>query len=82
MQTRCTFKSAIEKSMKTKTEAQEKKLHGPYRPFLKDFALSTDAEGSHVHAPSRSRRKYRPSPLQKNSRYFWAPLHIFVDQKE
>jgi len=27
MQTRCSFKSAIEKSMKTMTEAQEKKSH-------------------------------------------------------
>ena len=47
------------------TEAQEKKSHRPYKPFLKDAAWPTDVEGSHVHAPSGSRRKYRPSPLQK-----------------
>jgi len=47
------------------TEAQEKKSHGPYRPFLKDAAWPTDAEGSQVHTPSWSRRQYRPSPLQK-----------------
>jgi len=39
------------------TEAQEKKSHWPYTPFLKDAAWPSDAEGSHVHAPSGSRRK-------------------------
>jgi len=65
MQTHCSFKSAIEKLTQTMTEAQEKKSHGPYRPFLKDAAWPTDAEGSQVHTPSWSRRQYRPSPLQK-----------------
>ena len=61
MQAICSFKSDIEKSTKTMTEAQEKKSHGPYRPFHKDAAWPIDVEGSHVHAPSGSRRKYRPS---------------------
>ena len=74
MQTHCSFKSAIEKSTKTMTEAQEKKSHGPYRRFLKDATWPNDAEGSHVHALCGSRRKYRPSRLQKkNSLYFWVP---------
>jgi len=62
MQTRCSFKSAIEKSTKTMTEAQEKNLT--------EAAWPTDAEGSHVHAPSGSRRKYRPFPLHKKFSLF------------
>ena len=68
MQTR-SFKSAIEKSMKTMKEAQKKKSHGPYRPILKDAAWPTDAEGSHIHAPCGIRRKYHPSPLQKKKKF-------------
>jgi len=52
MQTRCSFKSAIEKSTKTMTEAQEKNLTYP-----NDAAWPADAEGSHVHTPSGSRQK-------------------------
>jgi len=39
------------------TEAQEKNHTDPITPFLKDAAWPTDAEGSHLHAPSGSRRK-------------------------
>jgi hypothetical protein len=55
-----------------------KKSHGPYRPFLKVAAWSNDVEGSHVHPPIGSRRKYRPSPLQKRIVIFGSPL-VFIN---
>jgi len=54
-----------------------RKSHGPYRPFLKGAPWPTDAEGSHVHAPSGSRRKYRLSPLQKKIVVIFGSLLVF-----
>ena len=77
MQTRCSFKSAIEKSTKTKTEAQEKNHTDPIdlssRPPLGQlmrravtYTRQAGTDGSTTPLPSR-----------KNSRYFWAPL-VFI----
>ena len=57
-----------------------KKSHGPYRPFIKDAAWPTDAEGRHVHAPSRSRQKYRPSPLQKKILVIFGSHLVYANQ--
>jgi len=71
MQTPCSFKSAIEKSMRTMTEAQEKNhtdrtdlsSRTPLGQLMWRAAMYTHqagADGSNA-------------PPEKNSRYFWVP---------
>jgi len=71
MQTRCSSKSAIEKSTKTMTEAQEKNHTDPIDLSSRtplgqlmrravEYTHQTGADGTNTL-----------SPPEKNSRYFW-----------
>ena len=76
MQTYCSFKSAIEKSTKAMTEAQEKNhTHrvdlSPRMPrgqLMRRAVTYTHQAGAGVITPL--------SPPETNSRYFWVPPRI------
>jgi len=79
MQTRCSFKSAIEKLTKTTTEAQEKNHTDPTELSSRTplgqlmrravtYTHQAGADGS-------------TAPPEKNSSYFWPPSpHIFQEK--
>ena len=75
MQTRCSFKSAIEKSTKTMTEAQEKKITQTLQTFPQGRRLANRCGGQSRTRTKREQTDVPPlSPPEKILVIFGSPL--------
>ena len=76
MQTRCSFKSAIEKSTKAMTEAQEKNHIDCVDPSPRMLCGQLMRRAVTYTHQAGAGRTNAPLPSTKNSHYFWVPSHI------
>jgi len=76
MQTRCSFKSAIKKSTKTMTEAQEKNHTGPIHLSSRTLLCQLMRRAVAYTHQAGEDGSNAPPPPKKNSRYFWVPPRI------